>query len=108
MENPQGTMAPLEEEDQRQSPPILRFDLPSSNLPLSIDPEKAPSPEASIVGMHVAVLVATDVEEAEIVDTTAALRQAGAHVDVISPEGREVQLMRHDDKTRTLPADASL
>jgi protease I len=54
------------------------------------------------------VLVATDVEEAEILETTAALRDGGARVDIVSVGGREVQLMRHDDKTKTLAADCSL
>jgi protease I len=109
---PDNTMAPLEEEEEeRNLPPPLRFDLPTrepliATLNPNVDAEGVRG--SDLHGMHVAVLVTTDVEETEILDTTKALRDAGAQVDVISPEGAEVQLMRHDDKTITLRANAAL
>ncbi len=109
---PANTMAPLEEEE-RSGPPKLSFTLPDREDPgTPLDPsaeaEADPTRITGLNGLHVAVLVTTDVEEAEIVETTKALRDAGAQVDVISPHGAVVQLMRHDEKTITMPANLSL
>jgi len=110
---PDDTMAPLEEEEEeRDPPPGLRFDLPTREPLATLNPNTDVDAEgirgSDLDGMHVAVLVTTDVEEAEILDTTKALREAVAQVDVISPESAEVQLMRHDDKTTTLRANLAL
>ena len=100
------TMAPLEEEDRA---PQLSFDIASEEPELTPEAGLDVAPDAKgIEGMRVAVLVATDVEEAEIIKTTAVLREMGARCDVISPDGADVQLMDHDTKTRTLSADVSL
>jgi len=109
-----NTMAPLEEEeDERIIPPPLHLDLPTREpltATLNQDPQIDPAglPGSDLHGIHVAVLVTTDVEETEILDTTKALRDAGAQVDVISPDGSDVQLMSHDDKTTTLRASLAL
>src|SRR3954470_11458842 len=109
---PDNTMAPLEEEEEeRRRAPAIRFDIPTleSETPLNPDAEVETSVTQleDLTNMRVAVLVFADVEEAEIIDTTKALREAGAQVDVISPDGHEVQLMRHDERTRCLPANSS-
>jgi len=111
---PQNTMAPLEEDEEERSAPLpIRFDLPTQDPIIATlhplpDIDAAGVEDSDLNGMHVAVLVTTDVEETEILDTTKALRDAGAQVDVISPAGEEVQLMCHDNKTGSIRANLAL
>ena len=55
-----------------------------------------------LMGMRVAILTTNGVEESELTEPLEALRQNGAEVDILSPDGGEVQMMRHDDKTRKI------
>jgi protease I len=55
--------------------------------------------------IRVAVMAADGVEEAEIVEPLKALRDAGIATDVLSPTGDAIQMMRHDEKSGTQPAD---
>lgn len=60
---------------------------------------------ADLSQRRVAVIAMNGVEESEIKEPIEALRSAGAEVDVLSPEGGEIQLMHRDEKTEMLPAD---
>jgi protease I len=50
-------------------------------------------------GRRIAVLITNGVEEAELTETVKALREEQADIVVASPEGGQVQVMRHDEKT---------
>jgi protease I len=50
-------------------------------------------------GKKVAILMTDGVEESELLEPSKALQMEGAEVIVASPEGGEVQVMRHDEKT---------
>jgi len=54
---------------------------------------------AKLSGKRVAILMTHGVEESELMEPAKALRMEGAEVVVASPEGGEVQVMRHDEKT---------
>jgi len=61
---------------------------------------------ADLHGKKVAIIVNNYFEEAELAQPKAALEQAGAQVDIIAPEGDEVQGMKHDtDKSKTFKVD---
>lgn len=59
-------------------------------------------------GMHVAILVTNDFEQAELAEPKKALEQAGADVKIIAPKGGTVQGMNHDVKADTFPVDMTL
>ncbi len=59
-------------------------------------------------GYRVAVLATDGVEEAEITETTQALRQAGANVTVIAPHSGSIQALNHIDKGQMIPVDKTL
>lgn len=59
-----------------------------------------------ITNKRIAIITTDGVEESELTDPMNALREAGATVEVLSPEGKPVQLMQHVDKTSMLPSDA--
>jgi protease I len=63
-------------------------------------------PELS--GLRVAVLATDGVEEAEITQPAQALRDAGARVDVLSLDGSDLQMMRHDEKAGRYPATGAI
>jgi protease I len=63
---------------------------------------------ARFEGLHVAILAADGVEEAEIVKPLEALRKEGAHVDVISLQDKPIQAVRHMDKGARIPTDRRL
>jgi protease I len=57
-------------------------------------------------GKKIAVLVANEgVEEVELTSPVAAVRDAGAEVDLIAPEGEEIQAFNHLDKGETFQPD---
>lgn len=63
---------------------------------------------ADLSKLRVALVVSDGFEEAELKEPLAALRQAGAHVDVIGPEARALQGFRHMEPADKTTADRSL
>lgn len=65
---------------------------------------------ADLSGKKVAILVDNYFEEDEFTGPLQALKDAGAHVDVIAaePENGEVQALRHVDKSKKYPVDMTL
>ena len=59
-------------------------------------------------GMRVAILVATDFEQAELVEPRKALEQAGAKVTLISPKSGQIKGMNHDQMADTFNIDITL
>ncbi|HUF28027.1 MAG TPA: type 1 glutamine amidotransferase domain-containing protein [Gemmatimonadaceae bacterium] len=59
-------------------------------------------------GIRVAVLATDGVEQVELTEPVKALREAGAVVHLIEPDGNPVQGFNHLDKGDVFPADASL
>ncbi len=60
-------------------------------------------------GKKIAILVANEgVEEVELTSPLAALREAGAEVDLLAPEAGEVQAFNHLDKGDTFAPDHSV
>jgi protease I len=57
---------------------------------------------------RIAILTTDGVEETELTEPMKALKDAGATVEVLSPEGKPVQLMSHIDKTTMQPSDARI
>lgn len=60
---------------------------------------------AKLSDMKVLVMMTHGVEESEFTETIKPLKAEGAEVRVASPEGGEVQVMRHDEKTMMTRAD---
>ena len=63
---------------------------------------------ADIRGRRIAVLATDGVEQVELTEPVKALKQAGAQVTVISPEGGEIQGFNHDTPGDRLATDAAL
>ncbi len=59
-------------------------------------------------GVRVAILCATDFEQAEMTEPRKALQEAGAQTVLISPKGGEIQGMQHDVKKDKFPVDMFL
>jgi protease I len=60
-------------------------------------------------GKKIAVLVANEgVEQVELTSPLAALREAGAEVDLLAPEEDEIQAFNHLDKGETFTPDRSV
>ncbi len=59
-------------------------------------------------GLKVAVLATNGVEQVELTEPVKSLKQAGAEVTVISPEGGTIQGMNHDQKGDRLAVDKQL
>ena len=59
-------------------------------------------------GHRVAVLATEGVEQVELVEPVRALREAGAEVHLIEPDGKAIQAFNHLDKGDAFPADKSL
>ena len=68
--------------------------------------------EASVAnelkGRRVAVLATEGVEQVELTEPLKALRDAGAALDLIEPEGKTIQAFNHLDKGEAFAADKSL
>jgi protease I len=57
-------------------------------------------------GKRIAVLTANEgVEQIELTEPVKALREAGAEVELLAPEGGEIQAFNHLDKADTFPVD---
>ena len=52
----------------------------------------------ALSGRKIAILATDGVEQAELQQPLAALRQAGAEIDIVAPHGGEIQGMQHDEK----------
>ena len=63
---------------------------------------------SELKGRRVAVLATEGVEQVELTEPVKALRDAGAEVHLIEPEGRPIQGFNHLDKGDVFPADKSL
>jgi len=59
-------------------------------------------------GCRVAILVTDGFEQVEMTEPRKALKEAGAQVDLIAPDKKEVQGMNHDEKGNKFPADKQL
>jgi protease I len=59
-------------------------------------------------GKTVAVLATDGFEQSELEKPIAALKAAGAKVDVVSPKGGQIQGMEHDQKGRSASVDKDL
>lgn len=62
----------------------------------------------NIIGLRVAALATDGVEQVELAKPMAALRNAGAKVEVVSLKTGSIQGMNHDEKGDKLPVDAAL
>jgi protease I len=64
---------------------------------------------SELSGVRVAVLATDGFEESELTEPVKALREAGAHVTILSPKTAEIQGVRHDiDKTIKVNVDHTL
>ncbi len=59
-------------------------------------------------GMRVAIVATTDFEQAELAEPKKALEQAGATVQIVSPQAGQIQGMNHDVKADTFKVDLTL
>jgi protease I len=64
--------------------------------------------DGTLKDIRVAILVADGFEEVEMSRPRAALDDAGARTDLISPEEQKVQAFNHHDKGNTYPIDVTL
>ena len=63
---------------------------------------------ADLKGRKIAVLATDGVEQVELTEPVKALKQAGAEVSVVAPQGGSIQAWNHYDKGDTLPVDTEL
>jgi protease I len=63
---------------------------------------------ADLSGVLVAAIATHGVEESDLVQPVQALREAGAEVRVLSPDGRPTQAMNGTDKTNMIEVDGSV
>jgi protease I len=66
-----------------------------------------PNPQDNRQGLRVAILTTDGVEEVELRDPAATLRQTGAHVDVIAPHGGHGQAFKHITSSKSIPLDTT-
>lgn len=64
--------------------------------------------EQSLKGKRVAVLVENGFEQSELLEPRRALLEAGAEVDVVSPQRGKVQGWRHQEKGEQVAVDVTL
>jgi protease I len=65
-------------------------------------------PDQKLSGKMVAVLATDGFEQSELEKPIAALKAAGAKVEVVSPKGGDIQGMEHDQKGRSASVDKDL
>jgi len=65
-------------------------------------------PESKLDGMRVAILAATDFEQAELEEPMEALNQAGATTKIISPHSGKITGVKHDEKQDQFNVDFTL
>jgi protease I len=73
-----------------------------------IPQEKEQRMTQPLADLHVAIIASDGFEEAELTQPAKALRQAGAHVEIIAPKRGAIQAFRHQDKGITVPVDRTL
>jgi protease I len=61
-----------------------------------------------LAGKHIAILATDGFEQVELTEPLKALKKAGAHVDVVSLHGGQIQGMKHHDKGRKVAVDRTL
>jgi protease I len=59
----------------------------------------------NLENIRVAVVASDGVEETEITEPLKAMREAGIACDVLTPTGDAIQMMQHDTKSGSQPAD---
>lgn len=65
-------------------------------------------PDSKLDGMRVAILAATDFEQAELEEPMEALNQAGATTTIISPQSGKITGVKHDEKKDNFNVDFTL
>ena len=63
---------------------------------------------ADLEGMRVAILATDGFEESELNEPAQALRESGARVEILAPQGDSIQGYRHHDKGGTVSVDRTL
>jgi len=63
---------------------------------------------AQLSRLRVAVLATDGFEEVELTEPVQALRDAGAHVEVVAPHAGKIQGFHHADKSQTVAVDHTL
>ncbi|MBB5746967.1 type 1 glutamine amidotransferase domain-containing protein [Brevundimonas variabilis] len=63
---------------------------------------------ASLTDLNIAVVATDGFEQIELTQPVAALRAAGARVDILAPEGGEIQGFNHHDKADRFSVDHTL
>jgi deglycase len=64
--------------------------------------------EKRLHGMRVAILATNGFEQSELLKPREALHDAGARVDVLTPDGKDIYGMKHHDKADTIDADGAI
>jgi len=59
-------------------------------------------------GMRIAILATDGFEESELLQPQRALQEAGAETVVLTPDGKDIQGMRHDEKGEKVTADGKI
>jgi protease I len=62
----------------------------------------------ALSGKKIAILATDGVEQSELQQPLAALRQAGAEVDIVAPHGGEIQGMQHEEKGERIKVGRTL
>jgi protease I len=70
--------------------------------------QEAQMPGQNLEGKKVAVLATDGFEQVELEQPVAALREAGAQVEVVAPKGGDIQGFKHFDKGDTVHVDREL
>jgi protease I len=64
--------------------------------------------ESPLRGRRIAILATNGVEEVEMTEPWQTARRAGATVELLAPQGGEIQAWHHDEKGATFPVDRPL
>ena len=83
----------------RNAPP------PGSFSPHPVQQGRIPMADARLSGKKVAVLATDGFEQVELTEPVAALKEAGAQVEVVAPKAGRIQGFKHHDKGETVAVD---
>lgn len=64
--------------------------------------------QQTLSGLRIAILVENGFEQVEMEKPRAALQEAGARTDLISPQKEQVRAAQHDEKGDTFPVDVAI